>query len=913
MTLRGRLLHRARLAVQAAGLAAAVALGIHGSLIIDERSMRRFDEALVWYGVALVALAVFAWDARVSLPKDGWRRALASFWSSHWIEVSVFVLVLGFAVFMRIYRLGSFPPNNGLAFEEALNGNVAFRILQGERPLMYPVRYLDAVGFRLFGETTFGLRFFGVAMGIATVPVFYLLLRQLVRVPVALFGTALLAAAYWPSLVNRETSATTFFTMLLAYVLVRGLRNHSALAFLGVGVLAGLISYEYEDIKPVPFYVLGFLGAVAIWQIGRAAGDGLKPARDAIFGIARKAWRPALAFAVAGGIVAGPLIVGTHLGKDPYLASLHRQEADRRNLGTPGLFAPNWEQQVKWSFELFQPLAAGVPRARLPLNLPDVPALDPISGIILAAGVVYGALTLLRPFRLLFFGWFIATLAGGALLLSQWQPWKFYGLLPVGLVLAAFLVDDLYSLWRKFKPRVGLSTAILPVLGLGVVAYACFWNADTLFGRVAGDQRLLNEYSGTQGQWYTMCDYLRSQGSDNFSYAFHSGDTSFGFWRDRSTLRQQMGAWGDWVFVCHDLQGASLSSPQEAWPFRDISSGKLTLAFLVRPGTLDAVEADVQRGYPGLTPDDVVEGPAGKYYLLGYSLTDGDVRSRQGLYGEYFPAGGSQAVAQRVDKVYSLSWEASEGLPAPPFTVFWRGLVYLADEGHWSLEASGSDATWISLDGASPYAANVADPGSPRLLRAGWHTVEITLQKETPGGSLSLRWLSPDGHSRTVKEQDLFALQDLGGWLHTRTFELFGVGQVVQQDVEAQPEMSARNVIEAALSSKPEARNAKMVRESYSSRWSLAEPTTVAFTLGFGSGTAVISVDGVVVGQCEATADKPGQCTAQASLSGGDHFIDIELSDPETTNQWTGATLSVGTSTGPLAEGAVKTRPFAGR
>ena len=277
---------------------------------------------------------------------------------------------------MRAYKLGEFPSKNALAFEETINGSMAYRILLGERPLMYPVRYLDAVGLWFFGETTFGLRFFGIAMSIATVPVFYLLLRQLVRVPVALFGTALLAAAYWPSLVNRETSATTFFTMLLAYLLISGLRNHSALAFMGVGFLAGLISYEYEDIKPVPFYVLGFLGAIAVWQVGGAARRGWRPARDAILSILRKAWRPALAFAVAGGIVAGPLIMGTHLGKDLYLSSLHRQEGDRKARNTPGLLAPNWEQQVRWSVQLFRPLSPGPPKSRVPLSVPDIPVLE---------------------------------------------------------------------------------------------------------------------------------------------------------------------------------------------------------------------------------------------------------------------------------------------------------------------------------------------------------------------------------------------------------------------------------------------------------------------------------------------------------------------------------------------------------
>ena len=759
------------------------------------------------------------------------------------------------------------PPKNGLAFEEALNGNIAYRILLGERPLFYPVRYLDAVGLWLFGDTTFGLRFFGIAMSIATVPVFYLLLRQLVRVPVALFGTALLAAAYWPSLVNRVTSATTFFTMLLAYLLITGLRRRSALAFMGVGFLAGLISYEYEDIKPVPFYVLGFLGAIALWQVGGAARRGWRPARDAILSILHKAWRPALAFVVAGGIVAGPLIVGTHLGKDPYLSSLHRQEADRRNLGTPGLFAANWEQQVRWSVQLFRPLSPGTPKARLPLNVSNIPILDPISSVLLAAGLAWGAFTFLRPHRIFFLGWFLATLAGGALLLSNWQPWKFYGLLPVGFVLVAFLVNDLYSLWLRHKPRVRFSPAILSVAALGVVAYVCFWNAHTIFGRIASDQLLIGEYGATQGQWYTMCDYLRSQGYDSYSYTYHSGDTSFGFWRARSTPIQQMGAWNDWIFVCHDLQGESLANVQEAWPLRNVPSGPLTLAFLVGPNDVDAGKATIERGYPGLALDDTIEGPAGRYYVLGYSVDDDVIRSRQGLYGEYFVAGTSEPVIRRVDKAYSMSWATSIGSPQPPLTVAWRGLVYLADDGQWALKANSADPAWISLDGGTPY---LSGEDASTSLHVGWHTVEITLQKQAPGGTFSLQWLSPRGASQPLAEQDLFALEDLGGWLHTTTFQLDEGGERVRQTIDAAPEVSARNIVEARQSKNPEAKDAKLIAESFISQWSVTEPIAAALRLDYAIGKAAIYVDGALVGQCETDKKYGGDVHGPASACRGE-------------------------------------------
>jgi len=871
--------------------------------------MHRFDEALVWYGFALVALAVFAWDARFARPEQGWRRSVRSIWSKHRFEVLALALIFGFAVFMRFYKLGVLPPKNGLAFEEALNGNIAYRILLGERPLMYPVRYLDAVGFWLFGETTFGLRFFGIAMSIATVPVFYLLLRQLVRVPVALFGTALLAAAYWPSLVNREASATTFFTMLLAYLLVRGLRNHSALTFMGVGFLAGLISYEYEDIKPVPFYVLGFLGALAVWQVGGAARRGWRPARDAILSILHKAWRPALAFAVAGGIVAGPLIMGTHLGKDPYLSSLHRQEADRRNLGTPGLFAPNWEQQVRWSVQLFRPLSPGTPKARLPLNVPNIPILDPISSVLLAAGLVWGAFTFLRPHRIFFLGWFVATLVGGALLLSNWQPWKFYGLLPVGFVLVAFLVNDIYSLWLRYKPRVRFSPAILSVAALGVVAYVCFWNAHTIFGRIANDQRVIGEYGATQGQWYTMCDYLRSQGYNSFSYAFHSGDTSFGFWRARSTPSQEMAAWNDWIFVCHDLQGESLANVQEAWPLRNVPSGFLTLAFLVGPADVDAARATIERGYPGLTPDDTVEGPAGRYYVLGYSLDDEVARSRQGLYGEYFVAGTSKPVAQRVDKVYSLSWATSSDSPELPFTVVWRGLVYSREAGQWSLKANSVDPAWISVDGGTPYASGDGAPAAAASLQVGWHTVVISLQKQNPGGTFSLQWVSPQGTSYALAEQDLFALEDLSGWMHTMTFRFDEGGELVQQSFDVQPEVSARNIVEARLSKNPEAKDAKLIAESFSSQWSVQEPVAATLTLDYAVGKAAIYVDGTLVGQCETSQKYGGTCTAETALAAGSHRVEVRLEGVE-GSQWNGATLTAGTAYGPLPEGIMEVTPI---
>lgn len=907
---RGRLLRRVRMLVQAAGLTAAVAMGVHGSLILNEQTMRRFDEALVWYGFALLALAVFAWDPKLPRATGGWRNSLAAFWSSHRLELLLVAAIFGFAIFMRTYELGLFPPKNGLTFEDGISGGAAYRILQGERPLFYPVRYLDAVGLWLFGYNTFGLRFFPIAMSIATVPMFYLLVRQLVRVPAALFGTALLAAAYWPSLVNRATSATTFFTISLAYLFVRGMRTRNALMFMGVGVLAGLISYEYEDVKPVPFYVLGFLAAFALWEIGGAARKGLRPALDAVLGISRKAWRPALAFVVAGGIVAGPLIMGTHLGMDPYLSSLHRQEADRQNRGTPGLFAPNWKQQATWSTELFLPFRSGPPQVRMPLNMPGIPVVDSISGLLIVAGVFYAAFTFFRPYRLLFLGWFVGTLGAGALLLSNWESWKFYGLVPVGLALATFLVDDVRSLWLRFKPALRFSPAVSSVVLLGATAYVFFWNADALFRRVVDNPLSLQEYTQPQSGWYDLCTYLRGLGKNIFTYTPQGGDRDLGFGKPHKSLQEQLGAWGDNIWVCHDLEGAALIGTQDAWPLRNVPSGRLAMAFVVPPETLDALKASIEQGYPDLSPDQIMDGPLSKYYMVGYVLSDDVVRSRQGLYGEYIAAGGAGPVAQRVDKANNISWAESDQSLKPPFTVRWRGLVYLDKGGQWILKANSDDPAWISLDGGTPYAAS--DPGnlsSFGSLRAGWHTLEITLQHESPGGVFSLQWVSPSGAALPLEEQDLFAQESFGGWLHVSTFRLATGEDVVSQRIDHSVEVGARPIAEAQASSDPAAKGTTLVEELFSSWWSVPESEQLTLTLNYSGGEAAIYIDGKVVNQCDAGSNVAAVCAAAAQMGSGDHLVEIRRIGTEVF-PWSGARLSVSTAEGPLPEGAIQVRPF---
>ncbi|MEX0785451.1 MAG: glycosyltransferase family 39 protein, partial [Dehalococcoidia bacterium] len=260
--------------VQSLAVVAAAAFAINAARLLNEPPHSRepffpnFDQAMLWLGLALLATLVVAW--RPSIPKLAVDRAALRSWArAHWREATLFALILGFGIFMRTYQFGGLlPPSDGLCCEEHINGGVAYLALEGDRPVQKAlVRWASAGGFFLFGETTLGLRFFFPVLSVATLVLFYFLLRRLVSIPVALFGLALYSAAWWPSLRARQTTEGTVYAVLLALLIVRGLQTRSPLAFLGAGIVAGLISYEYESYRFVPMIAGGFLVAAAAREV----------------------------------------------------------------------------------------------------------------------------------------------------------------------------------------------------------------------------------------------------------------------------------------------------------------------------------------------------------------------------------------------------------------------------------------------------------------------------------------------------------------------------------------------------------------------------------------------------------------------------------------------------------------------
>ena len=468
----------------AAGITACV-FAYNGARILNNSPrgsdllLANYDSGALWLGLALLALVLAAW--RPSKPNpNSIREAILKIWSDHYVEVLLFLAIIAIGTFMRFFHFqDTLPPEIGLCCEEHINGAAAYDALEGDRPLLFPlVRWTSALGFLVFGETTLGLRFFFPVIAVVTLIVFYFLLRQLVSVQSALFGLALFAIAWWPALRSRQTSEGTVYAVLFAFLVVRGLKTKSPLMFLGAGVVAGLMSYEYEAFRVVPIIAAAALGAAAARTIlldGR-----LSDARARLLELIRVAWRPALMFLLAAGIVLVPMIVGTVQGKDLYLTSVHRNENTRDG----DRLADQWQERLKWGATMFLPFGPTDYPVSPPRDVAGVRLFDPVTATLAAAGMAAGALFFMRGYRFWFVSWVALVLAGGALLLGQFAPWSFFGVVPILLALAAYFVDDIETfLKRAFGP---LATRSLPLALVSLLGFSFCWHADPLFTHVEG-------------------------------------------------------------------------------------------------------------------------------------------------------------------------------------------------------------------------------------------------------------------------------------------------------------------------------------------------------------------------------------------------------------------------------------------
>jgi len=176
------------------------------------------------------------------------------------------LIILGIAVFFRVWYLTSVPP--GLYPDEAINGNQA---ISEPGKIFYPENNgreglfinLLALSFSIFGISIWAFKIVPAIFGILTVLGTYLLTKELFKDErIALFSSFFLAVSFWFvnfSRIGFRAILVPFVLVFLFYFLFRGLRTKSFWDFAVAGIFFGLGFHTYIAFRMAVLIIIPIL------------------------------------------------------------------------------------------------------------------------------------------------------------------------------------------------------------------------------------------------------------------------------------------------------------------------------------------------------------------------------------------------------------------------------------------------------------------------------------------------------------------------------------------------------------------------------------------------------------------------------------------------------------------------------
>jgi hypothetical protein len=185
---------------------------------------------------------------------------------------TILVMVgIALVIFFRVYRLGDVPPEMTSDHAEKLL-DVA-DVLRGETHIFFPRNagreafqmYLNAGIVRVLGTglTFLTLKIGTVIPGLLTLPLIYLIGKEIANTSVGLWAAIFAGIAYWPNVISRVGLRFSFyplFTALTLYFVIKGLRTSNRNHFILAGLALGLSVYGYTADRILPIVVLVAFG-----------------------------------------------------------------------------------------------------------------------------------------------------------------------------------------------------------------------------------------------------------------------------------------------------------------------------------------------------------------------------------------------------------------------------------------------------------------------------------------------------------------------------------------------------------------------------------------------------------------------------------------------------------------------------
>ncbi|MBN2326017.1 MAG: glycosyltransferase family 39 protein [Candidatus Omnitrophica bacterium] len=529
------------------------------------------------FHVGSVTLAVPFTTGSVSLEEsdDAVEGATESELEHHLIDPwanTIFILLLFAGAALYLFGVTSVPTDvHGDEAEVALYGIQVrdsgnwnpFNLGWYEIPNLFYL--LPSWGMWLFGDNLFGVRAAGALIGVACIPLFYLLARRMLRPAPAVMAACLFTTSTFLihfSRIGIGYNQTILLTLAVMYGFVRGIQDQDArwLSFAGFLTAIGFLSYQASKIlAPLIVLSLGLL-----WMTRLLSWRGFL--------------KTSVAFFLAFWIGISPMI-GVYMtdfqaafsrAKGVTLLSPEGEELFRRghpeNLSNGSLI---WIQLER---SLLAPISYHDNSPYLE-NQGNGGMLDAFPAIFFAAGIFLLLGTISHPLSRLLLLWILCIpIVGGALTDHAPSYQRLVGLLPFLLIAAAPILNGcLVRLSRLFSwmppTRLHVTTAVLIVLSI--------FSMHRYFHQIMSKPQHLDE-------WTRVARYLKDAGPAQYTYFLGPPHVYFQY----GTLR----------FLAPNAKGENVLHPEQFVKNRIVRRGP-TCFLLIRSNRQYIDE--LRRLYPG--------------------------------------------------------------------------------------------------------------------------------------------------------------------------------------------------------------------------------------------------------------------------------------------------------------------------
>ena len=611
------------------------------------------------------------------------------------------VIMLG--LFLRTWQLIALPPD--CVDAECLQ---ALQLQDGEMggqiDLFNLYTRLSQFLFGLTGSSLVSLRLAAALIGIATIPAFFVLTREIIRVDSALLATALLALSPWHLWAGRTSQpwiVLPLFSCLAIWAVWRAYAAPTVRSWVLAGAGFGLLILSAPAVQGIYILLLLLAGAIFVLIYRPEA-----PARHLLL------WMTT--FFLTAVAVAVPAIVET-VADGTLAAQLASMSGFQEITGALTL--------------LLQPGQGATPAANL--------LWAALPGALAILGVGYLLRFIAVP-RIALLSAAILLLVAGALRLDPalYRPAVALlpALIPIGMAAAIALdqlVRGIQEQWhRLLRPATVVTAALILMTFFGVRSLQPLVHALETAGFSTRDpvDAAMARYLSDRPQLTTGDSVVFVPASlfDNPTARVVAGPLL------ASAQLQPMGSVDTLLFP---VDGESL---RYLIPAAD--QARLDLLSLIYPA------AEIE---PYLDPD------SGSHLFTIFSLSAQYLAQRRGLDGLYFAGilGDGELLARRADGPLAFDWaELSDH--QGPFAVEWQGALLVPEAGAYTLSVEGAQAEdalfSLYLDNRIVLDSSLNLLESRQILAQGIYTVDMTYRSGSVPGPLTVRWQRPGAEPEPI-------------------------------------------------------------------------------------------------------------------------------------------------------------------